>query len=71
MNEYEETCRYNLAETCVRSLTTGELLELSGRREQVLAELDATRSPTDRSPAAPACAAWSRTCTRPSARTTS
>lgn len=42
MNEYEETCRYNLAETCVRSLTTGELLELSGRREQVLAELDAT-----------------------------
>ncbi|MCZ0991533.1 aminotransferase [Streptomyces diastatochromogenes] len=42
MNEYEETCRYNLAETCVRSLTTGELLELSGRREQVFAELDAT-----------------------------
>ncbi|MEU6762473.1 aminotransferase [Streptomyces sp. NPDC046853] len=42
MNEYEETCRYNLAETCVRSLTTGELLDLSGRREQVLAELEAT-----------------------------
>ncbi|MFI8992864.1 aminotransferase [Streptomyces sp. NPDC053542] len=42
MNEYEETCRYNLAETCVRSLTTGELLELSGRREEVLAELAAT-----------------------------
>ncbi|MGW5643587.1 aminotransferase [Saccharopolyspora sp. NPDC003752] len=42
MNEYEETCRYNLAETCVRSLTTGELLDLSGRREEVLAELDAT-----------------------------
>ncbi|WP_030622396.1 aminotransferase [Streptomyces sclerotialus] len=42
MNQYEETCRYNLAETCVRSLTTGELLELSGRREQVLAELAAT-----------------------------
>lgn len=42
MNDYEETCRYNLAETCVRSLTTAELLELSGRREEVLAELEAT-----------------------------
>ncbi|MEU7484191.1 aminotransferase [Streptomyces sp. NPDC042319] len=42
MNEYEETCRYNLAETCVRSLTTGELLNLSGRREDVLTELAAT-----------------------------
>ncbi|MFF7704541.1 aminotransferase [Streptomyces lydicus] len=42
MNAHEETCRYNLAETCVRSLTTGELLDLSGRRAEVLAELDAT-----------------------------
>ncbi|WP_077194495.1 aminotransferase [Streptomyces lydicus] len=42
MNEHEETCRYNLAETCVRSLTTGELLDLCGRRAEVLAELDAT-----------------------------
>lgn len=42
MNDYEESCRYNLAETCVRSLTTGELLDLSGRRKEVLAELDAT-----------------------------
>ncbi|MFG2123622.1 aminotransferase [Streptomyces sp. NPDC048710] len=42
MNDYEDTCRYNLAETCVRSLTTGELLALSGRREDVLAELDTT-----------------------------
>lgn len=42
MNDYEETCRYNLAETCVRSLTTGELLQMSGRREEILAELDAT-----------------------------
>ncbi|MFE2161851.1 aminotransferase [Streptomyces lydicus] len=42
MNEHEETCRYNLAETCVRSLTTGELLDRSGRRAEVLAELDAT-----------------------------
>ncbi|MFI6251715.1 aminotransferase [Streptomyces sp. NPDC051016] len=42
MNDYEETCRYNLAETCVRSLTAGELLDLSGRRDEVLAELAAT-----------------------------
>jgi len=42
MNEHEETCRHNLAETCVRSLTAGELLDLSGRREEVLAELAAT-----------------------------
>src|SRR5690554_3865706 len=42
MNEYEESCQYNLAETCVRSLTTGELLEMSGRRDEVIAELEAT-----------------------------
>jgi aspartate/methionine/tyrosine aminotransferase len=43
MNEHEDSCRYNLAETCVSSLTTAELLELSGRRDQVLAEIEATR----------------------------
>lgn len=42
MNDYEETCRYNLAETCVRSLTVAELLDMSGRHEDVLAELEAT-----------------------------
>lgn len=42
MNAYEESCRYNLAETCVKSLTTGELLALSGRRDEVIAELEAT-----------------------------
>lgn len=42
MNDHEETCRHNLAETCVRSLTTGELLQMSGRREEILAELDTT-----------------------------
>ncbi|MFF3747786.1 aminotransferase [Streptomyces kronopolitis] len=42
MNDHEEACRYNLAETCVRSLTTGELLALSGRRAEVLTELEAT-----------------------------
>ena len=42
MDEHETSCRYNLAETCVRSLTTGELLALSGRREEILAEMEAT-----------------------------
>ncbi len=41
MDRYENECRYNLAETCVRSLTTGELLELSGRRDAVIAEMEA------------------------------
>ena len=30
MNEYENHCKYNLAETCVASLTVAELLELTG-----------------------------------------
>ena len=30
MNEYEATARYNLAETCVKPLTVGELLDLTG-----------------------------------------
>ncbi|MBB3666285.1 aspartate/methionine/tyrosine aminotransferase [Prauserella sediminis] len=42
MDAWEGTCKYNLAETCVRSLTAGELLDMTGRREDVLAELDAT-----------------------------
>ncbi|GAA3289857.1 hypothetical protein GCM10020295_02760 [Streptomyces cinereospinus] len=71
MDQWEETCAYNLAETCVRSITTGELLGMSGRREEILAELEATPSPTGRSPAARACAAWSPACTTPRARTTS
>lgn len=43
MNAYENDCKYNLAETCVCSLSVEELLELSGRREETLAELTATR----------------------------
>lgn len=43
MNEYETTCSHNLAETCVRSLSIEELLEISGRRDEVLAELAQTR----------------------------
>jgi aspartate/methionine/tyrosine aminotransferase len=43
MNAYETHCRYNLAETCVCSLSVGELLELSGQGEAVMEELAATR----------------------------
>lgn len=31
MNEYETRCTYNLAETCVESLTLAQLLELAGK----------------------------------------
>ena len=43
MNAYENDCTYNLAETCVRSLSVEELLDLSGQREATLRELLATR----------------------------
>ena len=33
MNAYENDCTYNLAETCVESLTVEQLLELGGCRE--------------------------------------
>ena len=39
MNEWETRCTYNLAETCVASLTINELLALSGRDEADLYEL--------------------------------
>jgi aspartate/methionine/tyrosine aminotransferase len=39
MNAYETRCRYNLAETCVESLTLDQLLSLAGQRETILAEL--------------------------------
>jgi len=42
MDRYETSCTYNLAETCVKSITTGELLALSGRRDEVIAQLEAT-----------------------------
>src|SRR5699024_4812644 len=41
LDEHESTFLYNLAETCVRSLTTAQLLELSGRREEILDEIHA------------------------------
>jgi aspartate/methionine/tyrosine aminotransferase len=39
MNEYETRCAWNLAETCVESLTVAELLELAGVRDTFLDSL--------------------------------
>ncbi|MEM6407032.1 MAG: aminotransferase, partial [Pseudomonadota bacterium] len=39
MNEWETKCTLNLAETCVASLTIGELLQLTGQNEDRLSAL--------------------------------
>jgi len=39
MNEYETCCEFNLAETCVESLTVRQLLSIAGKDESSLAEL--------------------------------
>jgi len=39
MNEWETKCEWNLAETCVGSLTIGELLKLAGKNDTDLSEL--------------------------------
>lgn len=39
MNAHENNCAYNLAETCVTSLTLAELLDLSGQNEAALSAL--------------------------------
>jgi len=39
MAEFETKCDYNLAETCVESLTVAELLELTGQSQDSIAEL--------------------------------
>ena len=39
MNEYETTCAFNLAETCVESITFGELLALTGTTASVVSDL--------------------------------
>ena len=36
MNEWEDRAVSNLAETCVDSMTVGELLEISGKRDEIL-----------------------------------
>ncbi len=39
MNEWELKCEFNLAETCVESITIGQLLNLAGRNDTDLSEL--------------------------------
>jgi aspartate/methionine/tyrosine aminotransferase len=43
MNERETSARWNLGETCIDSLTLGQLLALSGDPEETLARLRATK----------------------------
>ncbi|HEV7304746.1 aminotransferase [Ensifer sp.] len=39
MNRYENHCQWNLAETCVESLSVAELLEMAGKTDTILSEL--------------------------------
>ena len=39
MNRYETTCEWNLAETCVESLTVEDLLDMAGKTDTILSEL--------------------------------
>ncbi len=39
MNEFENHCEFNLAETCVASLTIDQLLQMSGKNDTVLNDL--------------------------------
>ncbi len=39
MDRYEHQCELNLAETCVESLTVGELLRMAGKEDAFLAEM--------------------------------
>ncbi|MFC0399762.1 aminotransferase [Paraburkholderia rhizosphaerae] len=39
MDLYEHRCELNLAETCVESLTVGELLRIAGKEDALLAEI--------------------------------
>src|SRR5689334_2896286 len=39
MNRYETQCEWNLAETCVESLTVQELLSIAGKTQTILDEL--------------------------------
>lgn len=36
MNLYENNCKYNLAETCVESMTVNELLEIAGNKDDIV-----------------------------------
>lgn len=39
MNEFENDCEFNLAETCVASLTIEQLLAMSGKNDSVMSDL--------------------------------
>ncbi|RRD21728.1 aminotransferase [Brucella pituitosa] len=39
MNEWETKCEWNLAETCVESLTVAQLLEMAGKTDTILSEI--------------------------------
>lgn len=39
MNAYENNCDWNLAETCVESLTVAELLTIAGKTDTIMSEL--------------------------------
>lgn len=39
MNEWETRCKYNLAETCVESLTMQQLLDMTGKTREVLDDM--------------------------------
>ena len=39
MNEFENHCDFNLGETCVASLTVQQLLEMSGKGDEVMSDL--------------------------------
>lgn len=43
MNEFEDSCALNLAETCVQSLTIGELVDMAGNRATLLDEISALK----------------------------
>ena len=43
MNAHENDAKFNLAETCVDSITIAELLQLAGRLRQGVSELDTWR----------------------------
>lgn len=43
MNEFETKCELNLAETCVESITLGELIDMAGLRHMVLDEISAMK----------------------------
>jgi len=43
MNEFENHCKFNLAETCVDSITLGELIDMAGIDNSILGELRSMR----------------------------